>query len=82
MIDILKRLRVRAAKHNRSMDEEVHIFLRDAVNSHRIARDLAQFTRECFASLGGVELHFPPRVSMREPPKIFERRRCSLLTRM
>ena len=31
-------------------------------------RNLVTFTRQCFASLGGVELELPPRGPMREPP--------------
>ena len=67
--DVKTRLRVRAAEHHRSMEEEVRIILRDAVTGHRAGpRNLATFTRQCFASLGGVELELPPRGSMREPP--------------
>ena len=63
------RLRVRAAEHHRSVEEEVRIILRDAVNGVRAGpQNLATFTRECFASLGGVELEVPPRGPMREPP--------------
>ncbi|MXY40625.1 MAG: plasmid stabilization protein [Rhodospirillaceae bacterium] len=63
------RLRVRAAVHHRSMEEEARIILRDAVDDGRSGpRDLAKFTRECFASLGGVELELPTRAAMREPP--------------
>ena len=67
--DVKTRLRVRAAKHGRSMEEEVRIILREAV-SERLSRprNLAEFTRECFASAGGVELQLPPRGPMREPP--------------
>ena len=43
--------------------------LPEAVNGGRTGpRDLAKFTRECFAPLGGVELELPPRGPMREPP--------------
>ena len=67
--DVKKRLRVRAAEHHRSMEEEVRVILRDAVNDGRTApRDLAKFTHECFAPLGGIELDFPTRAAMREPP--------------
>lgn len=67
--DVKTRLRVRAAEHHRSMEEEVRSILRAAVNAgHAGPRDLAQFTRECFAPLGGVELELPPRGPMREPP--------------
>ena len=67
--DVKTRLRVRAAAHHRSMEEEVRIILGDAVKDCRTGpRDLAKFTRECFASLGGVELGLPQRGPMREPP--------------
>ncbi len=65
--DVKTRLRVRAAEHHRSMEEEVRIILRNAVNDRQAGpRDLVKFTRECFAHLGGVELEFPPRGPMRE----------------
>ncbi|MYB51285.1 MAG: plasmid stabilization protein [Acidobacteriia bacterium] len=68
--DLKTRLRVRAAEHRRSMEEEVRIILRDTVDGRRaVPRDLAKFTRECFAPLGGVELELPPRGPMREPPE-------------
>ncbi len=67
--DVRTRLRVRAAEHSRSMEEEVRIILREAVSDGKDSpRDLAKFTRECFAPLGGVELELPPRGPMREPP--------------
>ena len=67
--DVKTRLRVRAAEHHRSMEEEVRIILRDAVTGRSASpRNLATFTRECFASLSGVELELPPRGPMREPP--------------
>jgi len=66
--DVKMRLRVRAAEHGRSMEEEVRCILREAVNGGRAdPRDLATFTRECFAPLGEVELALPPRGPMREP---------------
>lgn len=68
--DVKTRLRVRAKANRRSMEEEVRIILRDAVKDGRTGpRDLAKFTRECFASLGGVELELPPRGPMPEPPE-------------
>ena len=67
--DVRARLRVRAAEHSRSMEEEVRIILRDAVrDSTAVPQDLAAFARECFAPLGGVELEIPRRGAMREPP--------------
>ena len=68
--DVKTRLRVRAAEHRRSMEEEVRIILREAVSGGKPGpRNLAEFTRECFAPFGGVELELPPRGPMREPPK-------------
>ena len=67
--DVKTRLRVRAAEHSRSMEEEARIILRDAVSRGKPRyRNLTEFTRECFAPLGGVELELPPRGPMREPP--------------
>ena len=67
--DVKARLRIRAARHHRSMEEEVRIILRDSVTGGQTGpRDLAKFTRECFAPLGGVDLELPPRGPMREPP--------------
>ena len=66
--DVKTRLRVRAAEHHRSMEEEARIILREAVTDRRAGvRNLAMFTRQCFASLGGVELELPPRGPMRGP---------------
>ena len=67
--DVRARLRVRAAEHSRSMEEEVRSILRDAVSDANSApRNLAAFARECFAPLGGVELEIPRRGPMRKPP--------------
>ncbi len=67
--DVKTRLRVRAAEHHRSMEEEARIILRDAVTGRRAGlRNLVTFTRKCFAPIGGIELELPPRGSMREPP--------------
>ena len=66
--DVRARLRVRAAEHSRSMEEQVRIILRDAVSDAKaVPQDLAGFTRECFAPLGGVEPEIPHRGPMREP---------------
>ena len=67
--EVKARLRVRAANHHRSMEEEVRVILREAVSDGSAGpRNLAQFTRDCFAPLGGVDLALPPRGPMREPP--------------
>ena len=67
--DVKTRLRIRAAGNGRSMEEEARVILREAVNDRKEhPKDLAEFTRECFASLGGVDLELPPRGPMRDPP--------------
>ncbi len=67
--NVKARLRIRAAGNGRSMEEEVRLILRDAVDDEKAApKDLAKFTRECFAPLGGVKLELPPRGPMRDPP--------------
>ena len=66
--DALKRrLRVRAAEHGRSMEEEVREILRHAVGGPA-AGDLGRAIHERFAAIGGVDLELPPRDAMRAPP--------------
>jgi plasmid stability protein len=67
--DALKRrLRVRAAEHGRSMEEEVREILRQAIGEPAPTKDLGRVIHARFASIGGVELELPPRGPMREPP--------------
>ncbi len=66
--EVKTRLRVRAAKHHRSMEEEVRIILREAVERRESPRNLASAIRARMAPLGGVALELPPRGPMREPP--------------
>ena len=66
--DIKKRLRLQAAEHGRSMEEEVRVILRESVNADTEPQNLAGFIRDCFAPAGGVELELPQRGPMREPP--------------
>ena len=67
------RLRVRAAHHGRSMEEEAREILRLALTAPRQARgNLADAIRRRFAPFGGVELELPPREPVREPPDFSE----------
>ena len=66
--EVKSRLRIRAAEHGRSMEEEVRVILRQAVNLDPKPQNLASFIHDCFAPIGGVELELPPREPMREPP--------------
>ena len=72
--DIKRRLRVRAAEHGRSMEEEAREILRQGVGESASPRDLAAAIRARVASFGGVELDLPTREAMREPPAFSKRR--------
>jgi plasmid stability protein len=64
------RLRVRAAHHGCSMEEEARQILKAALTHQRAGANLAESIRGRFAALGGVELSIPPRDAMRRPPKL------------
>ena len=66
--DVKTRLRVRAAEHHCSMEEEARTILREAVKRGRNPRNLAQIARSHFGPDNGVDLELPPRGPMREPP--------------
>lgn len=62
------RLRIRAARHGRSMEEEARDILRVALATSEPEPDnLATALRRRFEPLGGVELDIPPRQPMRDP---------------
>jgi plasmid stability protein len=64
------RLRVRAAHHRRSMEDEARNILRAALIEEPTAPgNLAEAIRRRFEPLGGVDLPLPPREAMRPPPK-------------
>lgn len=67
------RLRVRAAQHGKSMEEEARDILRAAVATEpKRGGDLGRAIRERFVSLGGVELAIPAREPIREPADFAE----------
>lgn len=66
--DVKQRLRIRAAEHGRSMEEEAREILRHVVGEARPAQDLAAAIRARLAPLGGVDLDLPQRGEMRAPP--------------
>jgi plasmid stability protein len=72
--DSLKsRLRVQAAVHGRSMEDEARDILRSALSREPgRQRNLAAAIRARFAPLGGVELPAMPRDTMRAPPTFDE----------
>lgn len=67
------RLRVRAAHHGRSMEEEVRAILRVALSAEPAGpQNLAEAIRARFAPLGGVDLEIPARELGRDPPRFDE----------
>jgi plasmid stability protein len=65
---IKSRLRLRAAMHGRSMEDEVRDILRAALSTEMPRpRDLGQAINERFAVLGGVDLPELPRDQLRAP---------------
>lgn len=72
--DNLKRtLRVRAASHGRSMEEEVRQILREALSPEtEVEANLAERLRRRFQPLGGVELPELTREPLREPPQFLD----------
>jgi len=65
------RLRVRAAQHGRSMEEEARDILQSALAAEPTRnRSLVAAIRARIEPLGGVELEIAPREPMREPVKL------------
>lgn len=58
---VKQRLRVRAAKHGRSMEAEVRAILVEVVAEDEVPKNILERLHERFAELGGVELDIPPR---------------------
>jgi plasmid stability protein len=71
--DIKHRLRVRAAEHGRSMEEEARDILRRVMGDVAPPRNLAASIRGRVASSGGAEIELPVREPMREPPSFSKR---------
>jgi len=66
-------LRVRAAHHGRSMEEEAREILRTALTASSDPNmNLAKAIRRRFARLGGVELETLARDAVRQPPEFSE----------
>ena len=61
-------LRVRAAQHGRSMEEEAREILRRAVEAQAPSGNLGLAIHRRFAKEGGVDLDLPERSSVRETP--------------
>jgi plasmid stability protein len=63
-------LRIQAARHGRSMEEEARTILRTAIEARQplaTGTGLGNRIHEHFAQLGGVELELPERASLPTP---------------
>jgi plasmid stability protein len=66
---VKEQLRVRAARHGRSMESELRFILADALrDTPATETDLATAIRRRIAPLGGVELKEHPPVPLGDPP--------------
>jgi plasmid stability protein len=67
---IKERLRLRAARHGRSMEAEARTIIREAVVSERDEAEpnLAEAIRRRFAPLGGIDLELSPPEDVEAPP--------------
>jgi len=63
-----RKLRMRAASHGRSMEQEAREILKTALSQpEQSGKDLVASIRRRFAPLGGVDLKIPPRGPIRDP---------------
>ncbi len=60
---VKERLRIRAARHGRSMESEIRAILVEAVREPGDADGLFQTMLVRFGEVGGVELELPPRTT-------------------
>ena len=67
--DLKKRLRLRAAEHGRSMEEEARQILKDELNQkHKTGADILRQIRAIVEPIGGIEIELPPREPIPDPP--------------
>jgi len=65
-----RRLRIRAAEHGCSMEEEARSILRTVLGQKATsAKNLGTTIHKLFKPFGSVALDIPPREPMREPPR-------------
>lgn len=73
--DLTDRLRSRAARRGRSIEEEAESLIRNglAEPSCPTGADLADAIQELFAPFGDIELEVPPRTPLGQPPRFDKR---------
>ncbi|MGH4019901.1 MAG: FitA-like ribbon-helix-helix domain-containing protein [Pseudonocardiaceae bacterium] len=59
--EVKQRLRLRAARHGRSMESEIRAILVEAVSEPKGSEGLFTTILDRFGAIGGVELEVPPR---------------------
>jgi plasmid stability protein len=63
-----RKLRIRAAQHGRSMEQEAREILQsELAKNPQPPKDIVAAIRRRFAPLGGVDLKIPPRGPIRDP---------------
>jgi antitoxin FitA len=63
-----RRLRLRAARNGRSMEQEARELLETALTCEETKpKNIGKAIREIFAPMGGVNLKIPPRGPIRDP---------------
>lgn len=65
-----ERLRARAARHGRSIEDEVKQILGDHTAEPGEPESLADIAQRIFGRAHGVDLELPPRQPGREPPQL------------
>lgn len=65
---VKEQLRVRAAQHGRSMEEEARRILAEACDQEARAENLAEIALRLFGEDNGIELELPAREAGPEPP--------------
>lgn len=67
--DLKSRLRLRAARHGQSMEEEARSILRSALRAEPLSgQSLVTSIRAMVEPYGGIDLELPPREPQRDPP--------------
>jgi plasmid stability protein len=69
---VKRKLRLRAAQHGRSMEEEARHILRAGVAEQPTPTNLYDAIRRHIDPIGGVDLDIAPRGPMPEPPRFDE----------
>jgi antitoxin FitA len=67
---VKKQLRIRAARHGRSMEAEIRAILAAAVREPGDDEDLFTALLDRFGALGGVDVELPPRSTPARAPDL------------